>query len=402
MKRGSFLLVAMLVIAAIIIFDPLQFFRKRGDITWKPRVDEESLQPYVEFAQSRRQSPEDFVISTFGSHDIVFLGELQKIQQTPQFVARLIPLLYAAGVRNLGIEYALSDSQAEIDALLSRPAYNELKARAIAFEWIVTWGFQEYMDIFKAAWQLNSALPAGASPMRIVGLSVRQNWEFLKTEEDAKNPETLAKIMANGIPDAHMAAVIEREFLRKGQKALVYCSIQHAFTRYRSKEYEKNAAAAKLSETRRAGNIVFDRIGSKAFTIYVHSPWMDASSQNGTVYPVDGMVDALIDALPAEKKYAGFNLAGTPLGELAVRASSYASGYQSLRLSDLCDGYVILGPISEYRAVTPIPDFVPVDGVDYAIRNFPGAKPAELSREDLNQAIVKDAETMAQMLSRFK
>ena len=32
----------------------------------------------------------------------------------------------------------------------------------------------------------------------------------------------------------------------------MYCGTQHIFTRYRSSEYEKNATAMKLPETRRA------------------------------------------------------------------------------------------------------------------------------------------------------
>ncbi len=40
-----------------------------------------------------------------------------------------------------------------------------------------------------------------------------------------------------------MADVIDREFTRTGEKALVFCGMQHIFTRYRSRAYEKNAAA---------------------------------------------------------------------------------------------------------------------------------------------------------------
>ena len=64
------------------------------------------------------------------SHDIVFLGEFFKIRQNVQLVAALIPRLYAAGVRNLGIEYALSDDQEEIDALRDRPVPGTRPRRA--------------------------------------------------------------------------------------------------------------------------------------------------------------------------------------------------------------------------------------------------------------------------------
>ena len=140
---------------------------------------------------------------------------------------------------------------------MTGPAWDESRARAITFDWLVTWGYQEYIDLYKAAWQLNHGLPAGARRFRVVGLNVRQYWEFLKSNKDLGDPQVVAQIFARGVPDAHMAEVIDQEFLQKGEKALVYCGTQHIFTRYRSREYEKNAAAMKLPEIRRAGNIVY-------------------------------------------------------------------------------------------------------------------------------------------------
>ena len=52
----------------------------------------------------------------------------------------------------------------------------------------MTWGYQEYIDLYKAAWQLNHGLPAGAPPFRVVGLNVRQYWESLKTEQGPEGP----------------------------------------------------------------------------------------------------------------------------------------------------------------------------------------------------------------------
>ena len=252
MKRNVVLVIVAIIAGVFLVFNPLQFLRRSGGAA-RPAVDSAVVASLLTYAQSSWHAPEEYVLSTFGDHDIVFLGEFFKIRQNVELVTGLIPRLYAAGVRNLGIEYALSDDQQDIDALVTASAWDESKARAITFDWLVTWGYQEYIDLYKAAWQANRDRPPGARPFRVVGLNVRQHWESLRSDTDASNPKTIASIYADGIPDAHMAQVIDGMFVKKGEKALIYCGTQHIFTRYRSREYETNAAAMKLSETRRAG-----------------------------------------------------------------------------------------------------------------------------------------------------
>ena len=401
MKRNTVLVILVALVAVLFLVNPFKFFQNRAAGAGRPQVSATSLDPIVEFAASSRRSPADYVLACFDRHDIVFLGEFYKIRQNVQLVATLVPRLAAAGIRSLAVEYALSDSQADIDALLAAPSWQEARARAILIDWIPTWGYQEYIDIFRAAWEVNRGLLGGAPRFRIVGLNVRQNWELLKTDRDARDPATVRRILAFGIPDAHMAEVILRELAADGGKSLVFCGTQHAFTRFRSREYEKSASEMKLSETRRAGNIVFDRIGGRAFTVLLHAPWPDRSARGGLAWPAGGLIDALIEKLPADGREAGWDTAGTPIGAVAVTSASYLSGYRSLALSDLCDGYVIQGPLADYRAVTPIADFVPADKAEQAVRNFPGPKPAGITVTDVNTSILDDAKAVDDALARF-
>ena len=281
MKRNTLLIALVAVAGLVLVLNPLQFFNRDSGAPHRPVPDPGKLSQLLQFAESTWRSPEDYVLNAFKSHDVVFLGEFFKIKKNVELVSGLVPRLYAAVVRNLGIEYALSDDQARIDSMLTAPAWDEAEARAITFHWLVTWGYHEYIDLYKAAWQVNRTRAAGAKPFRIIGLNVHQNWELLKEQKDLENPSIVAHIFASGVPDAHMADVIDREFTRRSEKALVFCGTQHIFTRYRSRAYEKNAAAMKLPETRRTGNIVYQRIGGRVFAISLHAPWPDATRKMG-------------------------------------------------------------------------------------------------------------------------
>ncbi len=400
MKRNTLLIAVVAVVAVLFVFNPFQLLRGRG--TRRPAVSPQTLSPLASWARSGFRPPEDYILSCFRSHDIVFLGEFYKISQNVKLVSALIPRLYAAGVRNLGIEYALAEDQPRIDALLTAPSYSEAEARRITFRWIVTWGFQEYIDLYRAAWEVNHGRPAGSPPFRIVALNVRQNWEYVKAERDMTDPETVRKILANGVPDAFMAQVILREIAARGEKALIFCNMQHAFTRYREREYERNAAARGFPETRRTGNIVREAVGDRAFTILLHAPWPDRRSPNGLSYPAEGVLDALMDALPPDLQSAGFDTGGSPFGELPLRTGSLAEGYQGLTLSGVCDGYVLQGPIAKYTTVTPIEGFVPEGEGDYAVKNFPGPKPPGLTVAQVNQSIPDDVKSVDAALRQMQ
>jgi hypothetical protein len=402
MKRNTILYVVIGIAAFLMIFNPVKACRNRNPTVDLPAQNRDDLAALVAYGSSAWRSPAEEVVRSFDAHDVVFLGEFYKIREHAALVKNLLPVLHAAGVRNLGIEHALSESQEAIDALLAAPAWNEAEARRIAFTWVVTWGYQEYIDIYRAAWEINRNLEPGERPLRIVGLGVRQNWEYLESERDLQDTDTLHKILANGIPDEHMAEVIQREFLDRGEKALVFCSLQHAFTRYRSTEYEKNMKDKGFAETRRAGTILYDRVMDRVATLALHAPWPDSSSQTGLAYPVGGAIDRLLLALPPQRQAAGWDTAGTPIGGLAISSGGYATGHAGLTLAGLCDGYIATGPLTSLHAATAIADFVPADAEDYAVKNFPGVRPAKLDVKAINSAIVEEAQALEQTLRRFR
>ncbi len=197
-----------------------------------PKAQQEELTQYL---KQHWQSPEKYVVSKFQDHDIVFLGEAHRVRHDVQLVQGLIPLLYQAGVRNLGIEFGCYDYQDKVDQLITADRYDEKLARWLMFEEETSWGYLEYEDLYRAAWKLNASLPAGTPKFRVVGLSYKVRWDL---EKENMSPADRQKVWPKGDSDTFMAGVIQREFVDKGQKALIYCGLHHAFTRYRLPAYD--------------------------------------------------------------------------------------------------------------------------------------------------------------------
>lgn len=400
MKRNTLLILLVVAAGLVLVLNPLQFLHRGGPA--RASAPAAVVGPLASWAESAWQSPEDYVLAAFSGHDLVLLGEMFKIRQNVMLVHDLIPRLYAAGIRDLGVEYALSDDQPRIDALLTAPSWDEAAARAITFDWLVTWGYQEYVDLYHAAWEVNHRRPAGAPPFRIVGLNVRVHWDALQQQKDLADPSVVARLYADGLPEVHMADVIDRELTRAGRKALIFCGTQHVFTRYRSRAYEKNANDRKLADVRRMGAIVYDRIGSRVFSISLHAPWPDPAQPDGLTWAAGGAIDGMISALPADKQSGGWSTAGTPLGALPLAGSAYSeAGAETL--ADLFDGYVIQGPLSLYSTVTPIPGFIGPADAARAGREYPGVKPGvPPTAAQLNQAISDDLVSLSRALTPFR
>lgn len=400
MNRNRILLVVLIVGAAILLFIP---FGRRGRSSANlPGVKADTVAPLVSYVQKHYETPEKYIVGSFANHEIVFLGEYGKIRQNVDLVQQLIPSLYAAGIHQMGIEYALSSDQGSIDKLLTAPSFDAALAKKILFDYLVIWGYQGYENIFKAAWSFNHSLPAGSPPFRIIGLSVAQDWQYIKTKKDAEDPAVLHKVFANGIPDVHMAQVIDKQFIAKGEKALIYLDVRSAFTRYRSSGYAENMKKMGFTQTERAGNLIYDKIGNKSFTILFHQPWPSSGARVGAVYPVNGAIDHMIAKLPENERTAGFDVRGTVFGKLPLGASDFAKGQKGITLGQLCDGYIIQGPLSGYKPVRPIHDFITTSNVAAAVRLFPGPKVQDLKPENLNRFIAGNLDNLGRYLERFR
>ncbi|MFQ6113848.1 MAG: ChaN family lipoprotein [bacterium] len=360
-----------------------------------PQIDDGLKEELSEYLIQHYQSPGDYIVSKFKDHDIVFVGEYHRIKQNVELIQNIIPRLYENGVYNLGMEFACYADQQKIDSLITAQVYNEAVAREILFNNFVFWGYQEYADIFRAAWRLNRQLPEGPRRFRVVGLNATADWSHVKTEEDRDNPAVMKKVWSNGYSDEIMGKTVLKEFVEKGEKALIFSGSHHAFTEYKQPIYdEENKKFVRFVEDR-MGNLVYNVIGKRAITIFLHSPWVNENGYSKPyVYPVDGVIDALMPTLGPQYRCVGFDTKGGPFGSLQGTTTLYKYGYDNFVLGNFCDGYIYQCPLSEYEGVTPIDGFVNMGNIAKAKAQSPNPwfKRPSVMLDDFNRAIAWDAD----------
>ncbi len=353
-----------------------------------PAIEPASRHELVSWLGTHAQSPEEYVVSKFRDHDVVFVGEWHRIRHDPELIRNVIPRLHANGVTTLAIEFARREDQHLIDDLLRSRRWNEALAREILFRSFPVWGYWEYVDVYRAAWKLNRSLPRRATKFRILALADSPDWSLIKTPEDQENPEVRKKVWRGG--GEHLWAKVILDEVARGRKVLVYSGIHHAFTAYKQ-PVVSDGRFIRLNDER-MGNHVYHAIGRRVFTIYLHAPWYGVDGYDSLMtYPADGVIDALMRELPPRLRRVGFDTRGTPFGELTGATSVYSHGYERFRLADFCDGYIIQGPLSESLGVTTIPGYINASNLRRAQLGVPNPHSRDNTIEEFMQSMEADA-----------
>jgi len=335
------------------------------EISW------EEKKKLVEYLKSHWKTPEDYVVEKFSQYDIVFIGEYHRIKHDLELIHNLIPRLYKAGVYNLGIEFGNYELQDKVDSLITGKEYNEDLARWLMFKFATFWQYKEYIEIYKKAWELNRSLPEGAPKFRVVNLGYRENWNLFKGKW---TPEIQKKVFYNGDRDEYMAKVIFKEFVEKGEKALIYSGLNHSFTHYYQPLYNFKKKEFKGFVKTRMGNLIYAKIPDRVFNIILHHPWY--TKKGGffprETYPVEGVIDSVMKEF--KDKRVGFDVKGSPFGELRDDNSYYSVGYDDFTLETICDGYIFQKHLKDYEGCTVDENFITKENIDEAIEFLPNYK----------------------------
>jgi len=342
-----------------------------------------------EYMQNNHVLPENYVIDKFADHDVVILGESHRIKHDAEFVQNLIPLLYDNGIYYLGSEFARRADQPLIDSLLEGDVYDEHLARYISFLSFVHWGYQEYVDIFKAAWQLNHRLDDQSRRFRILGIADSPDWSHLESNADRNNAEVMQKVR-HGEGEHLWAGHILDSVVSKNEKILVYCGMHHAFSKYKQ-PIVIDGELIRYDSTR-MGNHIYREIGDRVFSICMHFAWPGNRGYNDDmVFAGDNVIDRLIAQLDPKYHRAGFDTRGTPFENVTGETSVYRHGYDNFTLATFCDGYIIHKPMSDYEGVTPISGFINEENIEYARQQSPNPDFRNKSIQEFNQSISRSA-----------
>ena len=351
-----------------------------------PSVNDSVYQALSVDFDNNARNPYEYVLDEFSNHDIVFLGENHRIKHDLLFVQKLIPLLYENGIRNMGFEFALNkDSLLIKEVITNKNIFDQEKANQIIFNLSPFWGFKEYVDLFRSAWEVNKNLPDGAEKFMIYGIMHDFDFSEMKSRSDEFNEEVMLKVR-KGVakPEQFMANCIINDFVDKNKKALIYCGIHHAFTGYNG-------------HGERVGVIVKEEIGDKTMTISLHYPWSGKKGfTDRSVYPVNGYVDAFIRKYKSKEFAFGINVNETAFGNL-IDTTSYYIEKEYMKLSSFCDGYIYLNAFSSSESVTIQEDFVNKENYKYARTQLPNPELRDgifkfVGPKVLNQVAILDAD----------
>ena len=338
-----------------------------------PSIPKEQKEKLTEYLKSNWKSPEDYIISKFSDYDYVFLGQAFRIKHHVVLIHNLIPLLYEIGVRNIGIVYGCHEYQDKADSLVTSDEYDESLARWLMFKHSSSWGFIEYQDIYRKAWEFNRTLSEDAPKLRIVNLGYRYNWA---ARQENMTPELWKKVRHKGGLQEYMASVIFKEFVEKGQKALIFSHAPSAFTRYHRPVYDFGNRKFIRFNSNGMGNIVYKKIPDKVFNVSLHYPWpSEEGSYNIPIYPAGGVIDGVMKQF--DDKRIGFDVKGSPFGKIRDDDAFYAIGYDNFTLDSFCDGYIFEMHFSDYEGCTVDEEFITEKNMQEAIDYIPNFKARE-------------------------
>ncbi|MFH2144342.1 MAG: hypothetical protein ABIJ97_18085 [Bacteroidota bacterium] len=304
----------------------------------------------VDYLKTHWNTPDEYIISKFNNHDYIFIGECHRNKQDVDLILNLIPQLYKNGIYNIAIEFAAYEYQYLVDSLLTLPYFDRELAKLIIFKSDPTWGFKEYIDIYKVAWEVNHSKASDSAMFRVINLaplldpcSIPINNNFLDY-------------------DAYMANVFFKEIVSKKQKGLIYAGAHHTFTKYNQPSYDFEKRTLYGLNTTRMGNIIYDSLNVKTFNIYLHAAWISNKSISKKVRPVNGVIDSVMYYFSDKK--VGFDVINSPFGSLTSNNSYYAFGYPQFTLDEFCDGYIYLSAFENFMPITMEEGFITNENIN--------------------------------------
>lgn len=302
------------------------------------------------------------VVGLFGHARIVMVGEPAPSSQLGLLVQRLVPHLHAAGVRHLGIWWALRDDQTVLDRLVTAPNFDEGGACWAVQRQTIRRGddFAEYVDLVRATWAFNRSRPSGTPPMRLMGLDAELDLDAVTETADLTTPQAWPHLRPRGSLARRAAEQLVDDVIGTGGRALVVVPTTHAVTSWRRPRHPAvDRYDVELHEDRvmGLGNHLFAAMGDGVATVLVLGPVPGPPDGPAWIDPLDGALAAAVEtsapAVPA--------LLPTDR-DLGIHHLS--SGWSGVTLDQVAAAWLIPDVPSRMRAPTPIRGLVHDANID--------------------------------------
>lgn len=177
-------------------------------------------------AMARPQPAVDGILAAFRTHPLVGLADMHGLAQEEDFFATLVrDPRFARTVRDVVVEFGSAANQPLLDRYLAGETLTPVQVRALASDrvsWVPSGVSTGYADFFTAVRSVNQALPPDRR-IRVWMGDPPIDWTRVRSKAD------WLPILRQR--DPFPAALIEREILSKGRKALVIYGGDHFYNR---------------------------------------------------------------------------------------------------------------------------------------------------------------------------
>ena len=302
-------------------------------------------------------SPEEYLGDICGRHQVVLLGDQIGVRQHLRFLTGTLGELADNGVSNLAWEFTNSRRQAELDALTEASAWDDRACADLFVDLLgVGFGYQEYADVLHAVWKHNQGerrRDSDRRPIRVIALGLPTYVE----DPDLLDGRSAAELGLRNwwlgghyrdMSAFHATSVLTAEVLRRGERALVYMNIASTTTGL--------VEWAGGTPTTSAGNLLWRWMSDGCRRVVLHGAVADTTATER----VEELVSRSPEGRGSTKIRFGLDLVASSLGSVAMieLRGSVDGAETSLRLRDVADGYVYLGPRADWEPCTLIDDLL--------------------------------------------
>jgi hypothetical protein len=279
-------------------------------------------------------APVVYLETKLKAHDVVFVGETHWIRENCELVSSAVePLYRKAGLRRLATEFLRTRHMKRMNGIVTAKTFDEKAVIEIFRDapW-PTWGFRDYLDIFRAVWAVNASLPEDAERLLVIGLD--NDWK--QTDlwfGDMNRRERFESTVAR---EKHMTKVLDEQAFVAKKKTLVHVGASHAVTCHGI----------------RLATVLRKKYGPRLFQVHLHDR-----------IPAGRKTSSLTDRLErlitlSGGKPLGFDVVGSPLAGWADPAAIWWRMAPKAKFSDLAMGYVYLKPHAKLRRARWIEGFI--------------------------------------------